>query len=217
MSRISGRGFIVRPETMLTNRDNDLALIDEFVASFPKLDELVTCYESDPIAWELAMGDGDEFGLKQWRPVKQPTERNFLEEIYARLPARFPPLYELLILNYRWAEVDLVEFRLLANPLGQNLTGLLHEIQQAEAMWSALAPAGYLQFGKGPELNYDAICFDLRRRQQDGDYRIVQIDHEEILCNFRIKEVAPLADSFRELVSSVISKARAIDRKETSP
>ncbi|HTE18733.1 MAG TPA: hypothetical protein VK689_10180, partial [Armatimonadota bacterium] len=122
--------------------------------------------------------------------------------------ARLPPLYEQLILSYRWPEVDLGPFRLLANPLGPGLAGLLAEMQQDRVMWEELIPRGWIRFGKGADLNYDPVCFDLRRRRKDGDYPIVQLDHEELLCFSRIREVAQLASSFRELVEQVVAEAQ---------
>ena len=187
--------------------NNDSKLIETFVATFEKLDDLTTYFELDPIAWQLAVGDFDEDGCKQWRPIQVSTERSFLEALYANLPAPFPPLYERLVLSYRWAGVDLQLFRLLANPPGSSLAGLGEEMSSDKGMQEILIPNQCLQFGKGPDLNYDAVCFDWSRRLPDGDCPVVQIDHEEILCHFRFKRVAELAPSFRELMQLVIATA----------
>jgi hypothetical protein len=55
---------------------------------------------------------------------------------------------------------------------------------------------------------YDPVCFDLRRRSSTGDCPIVKIDHEQILCNWRIKKVGELAPSFRKLVESTIDRLK---------
>jgi hypothetical protein len=184
---------------------NDSELIDAFVGSFEKLDDLSTNYELDPIAWQLAFGDLNQYGFKQWRPARVSTEQSSLEAIYANLPTRFPPLYERLILSYRWAEVDLGLCRLLANPPGPNLAGLSEELSRHQSMQEILFRYKCLQFGKGSDLNYDAICFDWSRRAKDGDCPVIQIDHEEILSHFRFKKVAELAPSFRQLMLRVIA------------
>lgn len=186
---------------------NDSELIDAFVNSFEKLDDLWTYYELDPIAWQLAFGDLNQQGYKQWRPLTVSTEKSALETLYANLPARFPPLYEQLILSYRWAEVDLGLCRLLPNPPSPNLVGLIEEFSRDQALQEILFANKCLQFGKGSDLNYDAICFDWSRRAQDGDCPVVQIDHEAILSHFRFKKVAELAPSFRELMLRVIARA----------
>jgi hypothetical protein len=77
------------------------------------------------------------------------TDPKVLEPIYEKLPARFPPLYELLVLTYRWAEVDLEAYRLLANPPGPDLSGLFAKMMCDPGLWNALIPAGFIQFGRG--------------------------------------------------------------------
>ena len=186
---------------------DDATLVDNFVDCFEKLDDLRTYFELDPLAWELAFGESDEDGLKRWKPIRVSTERTALDRLYDVLPAPFPPLYEQLILSYRWAQVDLGTFRLLANPPSQNLDRLLKEVSHDRGMMEMLIPNGCLQFGKGPDVDYDAVCFDFHRRGKDGDCPVVKIDHEEILCNFRFRKVAELAPSFRSLMERVIKES----------
>jgi hypothetical protein len=137
-----------------------------------------------------------------------------LEAIYAKLPARFPRLYEKLVLTYRWAEVDLQSCRLLANPPGNDLTGLLAQISKDPAFWNTLRGAGYIQFGNGPDIDYDPVCFDLSARKKNGDCRIVKIDHEEILCNNRLKVVSEIASTFEDLTQRTIETANNSNRAE---
>jgi hypothetical protein len=188
--------------------NTDEALIDRYVASFEKLDDMRAVKELFPIAWELAVGDPDQFGEKSWRPAKVQTDKSMLEPLYAQLPFRFPPLYEELVLSYRWAEVDLSIYTLLANPAGPTLTRLQKEMYMG-GLWKALVPAGYVQFAKGPDVDFDPVCFDYNPRRQGGDCKIVKIDHEEMLCNNRIKVVAELAYSFRELVEQTVRTAES--------
>src|SRR6266481_8517113 len=101
----------------------DELLVDRFVASFERLSELIANELLDPISWQLSIGERDQHGLKHWRPIKVSADRALIAEIYSELPARFPPLFELLLLSYRWAEVDLRLYRLLANPPGRDLSG----------------------------------------------------------------------------------------------
>lgn len=162
---------------------------------------------SDPFAQQLSQGVEDEYGRKTWQPVRVNTPASALEELYKGLPDRFPRLFERLILSYRWAEVDLESYRLLANPLGEGLSGFLAQAQKDAALWNALVPVGYIQFGKGPDVDYDPVCFDTKSKR-NGESRIVKIDHEQILCNNRVKVVAELAASFEDLVLQTIDLAR---------
>jgi hypothetical protein len=184
--------------------EDDL-LIEQLIAYFPKHDEMSVFPDLDPIAAQLATGQPNEFGWLQWAPRKVQTDPVQLELLYQKLPARFPSLYERLALSYRWAEVDLGAYRLLPNPPGTDLSGLFHQISGDPGLWESLAPGGYIQFGKGPDMDYDPVCFDLNARKQNREYAIVKIDHEEILCNYRIKVVKKMAPSFRDLVLQTIN------------
>ena len=50
--------------------------------------------------------------------------------------------------------------------------------------------------------------------RNNRDYRIVKIDHEEVLCNYRIKVVSEIAPSFRALVLQTIKHAETIRASE---
>ncbi len=186
----------------------DQQLVSEFVLTFTKLDDCMT-YEGDayPFRFQLAVGNPDEYGYRRWEPIRVETDPSCLDALYAKLPARFPHLYEQLVLSYRWAEVDLERFTLLANPPGEGLELLLEQIHRDKHLTKILESNGYMRFAKGPDIDYDPVCFDLRHRRP-GDFRIVKLDHEEILCNSRIREVAELASSFRELVLKTIEDAK---------
>jgi hypothetical protein len=183
-------------------------LIEKYVACFSRLDEMLAIESIDPVAWQLATGPADEYGFKRWQPLRFKTEASALKPLYDRLPARFPCLFEELVLSYRWAEVDLQSYRLVANPAGPDLSGLLRNMGLDLGLWEALIPAGFIQFGKGADMDYDPICFDISSRNKSGDYRIVKIDHEEILCHNRIKVVTALASSFEQLVLDTIESAK---------
>jgi hypothetical protein len=182
-------------------------LLAAFVGSFGKLDDLDYFPEIDPIAAALTTGEPDEYGMFRWQPRRSETDASSLEMLYAKLPARFPPLFERLLLTYRWAEVDLETFKLLPNPPGPDLKEFLGEMTRDKGLWDALIPAGFLQFGRGPDIDYDPVCFDISSRKKNRDMRIVKIDHEEILCNYKVKVVAQLAPSFFELLQDTITLA----------
>jgi hypothetical protein len=184
------------------------SLLQQFIASFEKLNEMVAVENIYPITWELAIGDSDQYGCKRWRPIEKATEEDDLDSIYSQLPARFPQLYEQLVLSYRWAEVDLKSFTLLANPPGPGLGRPLYEISKDPTLWIHLRKAGFIQFGKGPDLDYDPVCFDISSRKTKAkDYRIVKIDHEQMLCYERVKIVEELAPSFEALIRATIERA----------
>jgi hypothetical protein len=186
-------------------------LLESFVEAFEKLDDLrCTTRQLDPAAWALRIGKSGRDG-RRWRPRKLRTAARVLEPLYAGLPGRFPALYEHLVLSYRWAEVDLGRFRLLANPRSRGLEGLRAEVLRDRGLTERLLPLGYIPFGKGPNLNYDPVCFDTRRRG-NRDCPVVQIDHEGILSFYRVEVVAELAPSFRALAEGVVAAAGSTAR-----
>jgi hypothetical protein len=193
----------------MTLKNDQERMLEDYVAAFEKLDEMIVNEFSMPPAAQLAVGEEDEHGFKRWKPIKFETPQPFLQEIYAELPGqfRFPRLFEQLLLSYRWAEVDLGSYRLLANLPGPDLNGFYQQMCDAPDSRKILIPGGFVPFGKGPDVDYDPVCFDMKSRKQGGDCRIVKIDHEEILCNFRVKVVAELAPSFYQLVLKTISRA----------
>lgn len=188
----------------------DHGLLEQFVACFAKLDELDANDVLDPVAWQLTYGEPDEHGYKPWRPLKHKVGSAELDPLYAVLPARFPPLYEKLILEYRWADVDLGLFTLLANPPGPDLKPLLSRIAADNHLYKFLLRSGYIPFGKGTDCDYDPVCFELKSRKQNADFRVVKIDHEGILCFDRLKVVMEIAPSFRELVIKTIDLANSV-------
>jgi hypothetical protein len=185
-------------------------LLERYIASFSKLDDMEATEEFDPIGWQLATGPENQYGFKKWRPASVSIDASAINILYNEVPVRLPRLFEELVLSYRWAEVDLGLYRLVANPLGADLSGLLSQMQCDPNLWESLLPAGFVQFGKGPDLDYDPVCFDTRSSSSGGDYRVVKIDHEGILCNYRIKIVDELAPSFEQLVLDTIRRAESI-------
>jgi len=176
---------VVKP--LKKERWNDL--LDQFVKTFPILDDLIA-WDTDPLALELASGEPDDFGYKHWRPKRCDTDQSDIEKLRAHFPVRLPPLYELLLCSYRWAEVE--------------------EITRDHFLSKALASAGYIQFGKVGGGGYDPICFDTRSRKKTQDCRVVKVDHEEILCHDRVRVLCELESSFEELVLQTIAKAERV-------
>jgi len=184
----------------------DELMLERFVDKFKELSDLSFFRETDPTATEFAVGkDSDYEIMERWEPLRFKTEVAALDGIYARLPARLPTLLEKLLLNFRWAEVDLDLFTLMANPKGNDLAGWLEQISRDKHLWKCLLPAGYIPFGKGADMDYDRVCLDLSSRRKNGEWRILKIDHEEILCHSRVKIVAEVAPSFRALVEKTLA------------
>ncbi len=181
-------------------------LIERYVASFEKLDDMSIIGNHDPVANELENGKTNQYGYCTWRPRRVDTGISLLDPLYSILPANFPPLFECLLTSFRWAEVDLGLYTLSANPPGPGLSGFQSEISRDKPLWSCLLQNRYTRFGKAPGGNYDPVCFDMRAPQESRDFPVVQIDHEQVLCYERVKVVSKLAPSFEELVLMTINQ-----------
>lgn len=133
------------------------------------------------------------------------TEASLLEPLRSRLPARLPRLFERMLTNYRWPEVDLGPLRLLPNPPGSGFDGFAQALFRDRGLAAVLLPEGFVQFARANDGRmYDPICFDTRRARGGGDCPIVRLDHEAALCFSRVKPVAELAPTFRELASRIV-------------
>jgi hypothetical protein len=104
--------------------------------------------------------------------------REVFDPLYARLPGRFPPLFEQLVTGYTWeSEVDLGPLRLLPNPPGPTLAGLEEAVFRLP-----LEPAGSIPFALGPD--GAAASFDTERRRNDKDCPVVH-NGTEIAPSFK--------------------------------
>jgi hypothetical protein len=188
----------------ISKSDNEL--LRRFVDKFEELSGLLFYPATDPVAREFRTGETDGWGPEEkWRPLQITTAPSALDGLRAKLPARIPELFEHLLLNYRWAEVDLDFFTLTANPLGNDLSRWFDEASRDRFLWNFHLRSGYIPFGKGHDMDYDRICFETKSRKKGDECRIVKIDHEEVLCNERIKIVREMAPSFRSLVEQTIA------------
>ncbi|HET7258801.1 MAG TPA: hypothetical protein VFI75_03710 [Candidatus Acidoferrum sp.] len=193
------------------NADNRLdALLTDFIAAWEKLDGLCVDSNLDDIAGQFTVTNDIPNQVSYWRPLPQITDASALDPLYAELPARFPPLFEKLLLSYRWPEVDLRLYRIHGNPIGTDLSGFLGRITKDHFLFNFAVKNGYIPFGKGGDMDYDPVCFDLRSRKKNREFEIVKLDHEEILCNERIRVAANLAPSFEQLVKQSIDAASKI-------
>jgi hypothetical protein len=135
------------------------------------------------------------------------TALSALDGVYSKLPGKFPPLYERMVLTYRWHRSEVGDFDIFGSPPGPALDGLLSEILRDSNLSEMCLPNGFIQFGSGPDDSYDPLCFDLSRKTAQEDFAIVRLDHERILCNRKIKIVRTVAQSFESLVRDIVSKS----------
>lgn len=191
---------------------SDDRLVQRLIAAFGVLGDLVVWGGVENVSSELAAGfDDSPWARPLWKPVPIDTPRGELEDCYSILGGEFPPLYERLVLSYRWLEIDLKGFvRLFANPPGSLTTGLLVEITSDRHHRDVLLPAGLLPFGRASGGAFDPVCFDTTRRDPVGDCPIVQINHEAMILHGSVKEQLELADTFRSFVGEIVTRSEEL-------
>jgi hypothetical protein len=195
-------------------------LLEQFVGAFHRFFELLVTRDEVLGADKTSRGDVEallvspwnEGGWAEWRPRRVDTPVATIEALHRTVGGPLPPLYDELVRNYVWDTVDLGTFRLVEN-LSPVPASLEREITADPVLFRVLSAGGFAQFGRGPDVDYDPVCFDLRSRDADGDCRIVKIDHEGILIHETLTIVDELAPSFRHLIDDVIQRASRLTRQ----
>jgi hypothetical protein len=187
---------------------NATTLLDRFVDTFHSLDQLNVfrdiAHDGDIEA--VLVEPWDASGSAEWRPRRIEAPSTSIDELYRTVAGPLPPMYEELVRLYRWETVDLGTFSLIAN-LPPIPTTLSQAIARDPVLFRVLSAGGFVQFGRGPDMDYDPVCFDLGSRDADGDCRIVKFDHEHILIQEKLTIVQEIAPSFRRLVEDTIERA----------
>jgi hypothetical protein len=137
-------------------------------------------------------------------PIRRDDNTSRLQDLEAKLPRRLPVSFASLMSRYSfpsfaaggislfgWESTE-TEFSKVAPPEKGSLSELL-------------LPSGYFQIGRPDTGDFDAVCFDFKMQEKNREYRIVQADHEEILCNLRVEVRRELWPSFRKLVEHQLS------------
>lgn len=197
--------------------DNE-KLLAEYVAVFEKYDDLDcdSMYKDefqdfDDLLKILKTHTNTQYDYLTWRPTKVNTPRSALDELYSKLPGRFPTLFEDLLLNYRWLEVDLWEYQLYPNfNYEDSLKSFITMIEYDSCMSEFLLKKGYIQFA---DFQHDAICFDTNSSNNPDEMKIIQLDHEDILCWDKLNIKKELAPNFEQLVRYTIDDVVNIDEK----
>jgi hypothetical protein len=140
-------------------------------------------------------------------PIREEDNKTRLELFEGKLPNRLPQSFGSFLSRYSFPAFDVVGISLFGWESASNLYA-----EEASApkgsLSELLVPAGYVQIGRPDTGDFDAVCFDLNDHCQNREYRIVRVDHEDILCNWRVRVSGELWPSFIKLVDNVLSSAQ---------
>lgn len=152
--------------------------------------------QPDEVPAFLRVGPPDEHGEFMWKIV--PSDfRKTIESLQKKLSKPFPPSFFSLISRYAFPSFETETIFFYGNS-GENLFyELSTRIFEDIVMSPFLIQNGFIQIGQPAEGNYDPICFDTRGKLETAEeYPILQINHEEILCNKQLVVVKEIASSF---------------------
>jgi hypothetical protein len=141
-------------------------------------------------------------GYTDWRIAKHDNSGR-IEALEKRTLRTFPPSFQYFLMNYSFPVLDCGPITFFANTGADIYWELEKKLFLDPNMSPHLLRAGFLQIGNPFIGNYDPICFDCN--SQTVEHRIVQLDHEEILCNSRIVFVGEIAPSFPDLLRGLLS------------
>ena len=136
-------------------------------------------------------------------PVRANDNATALTTLEARMPRRMARSFESFLRRYSFPAFDIC---------GVTLFGWNSEWQSTEYFTATstakkhlsflLLPAGLMQIGRPDTGNFDAVCLDLN---SGDEQRVIRVDHEEILCNWRVKVVDEVWPSFLTVVNRLLS------------
>lgn len=126
----------------------------------------------------------------------QESSRQLLDSLYQSIPLRFPPLFEQLLLTYRWSNVSTALFALYDHPPGNDSLGFKGAISSDKFLFEGCLQNNLLIFGKAQN-SYNPICFHCTSASSSS---IVEIDHESILITGKkLKTIRQISKDFKTL------------------
>jgi hypothetical protein len=140
-------------------------------------------------------------GYTDWRIAKHDNSER-IEALQKRTLRIFPPSFQYFLMNYSFPLFDCGPITFFANTGTDVYWELETKLFLDPNMSPHLLRAGFLQIGQWFIGHYDPICFDGNSRTVE--HRIVQLDHEEILCNSRVTLVKEIAPSFPDLLRGLL-------------
>jgi hypothetical protein len=137
-------------------------------------------------------------------PIRAEDNKSRFEPFEQKLPKRMPQSFESFLSRYSFPAFDVLGITLFGWDSDSNKY-IVEASAPKNSLSELLIPAGYVQIGRPDTGDFDAICFDLSCQAQNREYRIVQVDHEDILCNWKVRVTGELWPSFIKLVESALS------------
>lgn len=179
------------------------ALVDAFVDRINSGPREMLSSEEVPESLRQVSSVPDQIpvGHTEWRIVRE-DNRERIEALQARAGRRFPPSFLNLVTRYSFPAFEHGPLLLFANHRDETFWDLSARLFLDPIMSPTLLSEGFIQIGNPFFYNYDPVCFDCN----DGaiEPRLVQLDHEAILCDSEIRIIKEIAPSFVEILRGTV-------------
>ena len=136
-----------------------------------------------------------------WRIVRS-DNRDRIEVLQTRIGRRFPPSFLDFVSRYSFPAFERGPLLFFANHREETFWDLGRRLFLDPAMSPMLVNAGFIQIGNPFFYNYDPVCFDCNLGATEA--RLVQLDHEAILCDGDIQILKEIAPSFIDLLKAAV-------------
>lgn len=134
-------------------------------------------------------------------------EAPWIDALELTLKLRLPVSFRSLVARYVFLTFDAGGISFFANTGVVSMAELSAAIFKDRIIAEASLRAGYIQFGRPEGGSYDPICFNAARSSSNREFPIVRLDHEEILCNDRIRVSRTVSDSFYRFAGSLTGRS----------
>jgi hypothetical protein len=182
--------------------------VDAFVAaanSAPR--ETLLQYEVPP---ECVISTSDEgVDWVDWHIVPS-NGAPWLPEVETSLRFRLPASFRSLLARYLFPSFEVGPLFLYSVGVRDpKSTGEEFRYAIFDAiMFPFLLDKGLLRFAQPQDWSYDPVCFDFRNANRKSEPGVVRVDHEEILCNDRLRVIETISPAFRELMEDMTRSLR---------
>ena len=178
-------------------------VVDAFVDKINSgLRELQPCDEVPESLREASSErDGVPDSWTEWRIVSA-DNRERIELLQDRIGRRFPPSFLDLVSRFSFPAFEHGPLLFFANHCEETFWDLSRKLFLDPTMSPALLSAGFIQIGNPMFYNYDPVCFDCNLGMSEP--RLVQLNHEAILCDSKIEIVREIAPSFIDILKGAV-------------
>jgi hypothetical protein len=135
--------------------------------------------------------------------IGRTSQATRIEELEWMLERRLPKSFRYLVANYAFRPFEWGPVSFFGNSETYDVFSLHIAPMRDDIIWQTTRSAGFVYFGRPETANYDPICF--APAASDRESPIVQLDHEVILIERRIKIAREIAPTFAALAERLIS------------